>query len=270
MKWTHLVTVLVSLAVLPGAAACGGSPTAASGTERRLDGGSPAVFTFSGVVRLRSAGLESVEVGLSGDATRSTRTNAQGAFTFADVPGRNFVVTPVDGGYSFTPPKYELGPVSRTDLDFTAASRAIRVGDAAPDFAGVDQHGQPLTLYSHRGQVVFIDISADWCGSCRAEAPRLEALYQEYKDQGLQVLTILVDGSAAAWASTLKVTHPVIEDRNRAISAPYEAAWLPTNVLLDRTLTIRFWDNDGEGEDFDEAAILPLLKQLLAGSGSIR
>ena len=82
--------------------------------------------------------------------------------------------------------------------------RPVDVGDIAPDFTAVDQNGQTLSLYSYRGKVLLINFSADWCGSCRVEAPLLETLYQNYKDQGFQALTILVDGSAAAWASAYK------------------------------------------------------------------
>ena len=260
MKAKRLVFLLAFLAAVGGFAACGGSPTAASGTGPHADGGSPALLTFSGTVRSGGAGLASVQVDLSGNASRSARTDSQGAFSFAGVSGNKFVVTPSLEGYIFNPSTYELGSTSRTDLDFTAAKgTGGAVGDTAPDFTALDQNGQTVSLYSYRGKVVLINISADWCGACRVEAPQLEALYQKYKDQGFQALTILVDGSAANWASTYKVTHPVIEDKSRSISNPYATGWFPTQVILDRTMIIRY----KEGEDYDEDRIVALIKQYL-------
>jgi peroxiredoxin len=180
-------------------------------------------------------------------------------FSFASVSGNNFVVTPSLEGYSFNPSKYDLGSRSRTDLTFTAAKSTVPGVDTAPDFTALDQNGQVVSLYSYRGKVILINISADWCGSCRAEAPQLEALYQKYKDQGFQAITILADGSAADWASTYKVTHPVIEDKSRSISNPYVTGWFPTQVILDRTMIIRY----KEGEDYDEDRIVALIKQYL-------
>jgi peroxiredoxin len=210
--------------------------------------------------------LASVRVVLSGAASRSTLTDSQGAFSFADVSGNGFVVTPSLEGYIFNPSKYDLGSTSRTNLDFTAAKQGpvygYEVGDTPQDFTGLDQNGQKVSLYSYRGKVVLINFSADWCGSCRVEAPQLENLYQQYKDQGFQALTILVDGSAAAWASAYKVTHPVIADTSR-ISDSYAAAFLPLNVILDRTMTIRFKSKQDWDYEYDEAEILAVIKQYL-------
>ena len=56
-----------------------------------------------------------------------------------------------------------------------------------------------------------------------------------------------------------KVTHPVIEDKSRSISNPYATGWFPTQVILDRTMIIRY----KEGEDYDEDRIVALIKQYL-------
>ena len=257
----RLVVLLTFSAALGSLARCGGGSP--SGPD------SPASLTFSGIVRLGGAGLSGVQVVLSGDASRSSVTDSQGAFSFAGVSGSKFVVTPFLADYTFNPSRYDLGSTSRTSLDFTAAETHVTVGgklsvgDTAPDFSAFDQNGQVVSLHSYRGKVVLFDISADWCGSCRAEAPQLEALYQKYKDQGVQVLTILTDGSAAAWASTYNLTHPVIEDKSGSISAPYRAGFLPLNVILDRAMTIRFLSLQDWEYEYDEAEILAVIKQYL-------
>lgn len=264
MQAKRLVSLVAFSAVLGGFAACGGS-TPPPGSPSPPP--NPTVFTFSGTVRSGGTGLGSVQVVLSGDASRNAVTDNQGAFSFAGVSGNSFVVTPSFEGFLFTPSKYDLGPSSRAGLDFTAAKQGpvygYEVGDTPQDFTGLDQSGQTVSLYSYRGKVILIDISADWCVSCRAQAPKLEALYQQYKDQGFQAITILTSGSAADWASALKVTHPVIADTSRSISNPYAAAFLPLNVILDRTMVIRWKSLQDWEYEFDEAETLAVIKLYL-------
>jgi peroxiredoxin len=205
--------------------------------------------------------LSDVRVFLSGDSSKDTTTGPDGKFSFLGIPGSSFVITPVLQNFVFTPPSYTVGAVSRSDLDFTASAESggSLVGTTAPNFAGVDQNGQPVNLYSFTGKVIFLDICADWCAPCRIEATKLEALYQSYKDQGLQVITVLTQGSAAAWAAQFKQTFPVIEDKTGAISAPYQTGWIPINVIIDRNMVIRFH----QSIDYDEALFTAIIKTYL-------
>jgi peroxiredoxin len=258
MNHNRLVSFLAFVVAVSGLTGCGGSGPVSPGQNSK---GSD--VTLSGTVKYGGAGLPGVRVVLSGDASRNTSTDSLGAYSFPTVSGSRFVVTPTLLGYSFSPPQYEMGPSSRGDLDFTAANSRLQVGDVAPDFTAVDQNGQTVSLYSYRGKVVLIDFSADWCGSCRAEAPQLEDLYQRYKDKGFQALTVLVEGSVAGWASAYKVTHPVVQDLGRTISGRYDAGFLPLNVILDKTMTIRFLSKQDWDYEYDEAEVLAVIKQHL-------
>ena len=46
--------------------------------------------------------------------------------------------------------------------------------------------------YVGKGKYVLVDFWAPWCGPCRREIPNIRKVYDEYKDKGLEVLSISV------------------------------------------------------------------------------
>jgi len=252
--------ILAVLTALGVSAACKpGSPTS-PGPPPPPPPPPPSGVTFSGTVTSTDMGVAGIKILLTGDASRSTTTDGLGEFLFRNVSGTSFVITPWHLFYKFDPSSYAVGAQTRSDLNFTATetSESMLVGTTAPDFTGVDQNGKTVSLYSYRGKVIFIDICADWCGSCRAEAPQLEALYQAYKAQGLQVITVLTEGSAAEWAAQYNQTFPVIGN-GAGIAAHYATGWVPVNIVIDRDMIIRFH----QSVDYDEALFTSIIKSYL-------
>jgi len=226
------VFLLAAAAALGGLISCGGSTTPEP----------PGELTFSGTIMSGGSPVAGVTVFLSGDESKTTVTDAGGAFSFADLTGDSFVVTPSLRNTAFTPSNYELGTQSRTNLAFTAAAATYGsvVGRIAADFTALDQNGQAVSLYSYFGKVVLIDFSYELCGPCRAEAEGAEELYQQYKAQGLEMLTILTDGSTLKWHNDFGLSFPVLDDVAQVLWAVYgEGSW-PLNIIIDRNMTIRY------------------------------
>jgi peroxiredoxin len=235
MKTRSLVLFLGLAAALVGLPGCKGSGP----TDPEPPTGN---ITFRGTITSGGAPLAGVPVFLSGDVSKSTVTDAAGAFSFMDVTGTIFVVTPSLQNHEFTPSNYELTGQSRSDLAFVfgPATYGSIIGRIAADFTAVNQNGQTVSLYDYFGKVVLIDFSADWCGPCQSEAQKAESLYQEYKNKGFEMLTIMIDGSPSAWATTYGLTFSVLDDDAETLWGIFGEGYIPLNIVLDRNMTIRY------------------------------
>ena len=74
-----------------------------------------------------------------------------------------------------------------------------QAGDVAIDFTYPDTTGQNYSLSSFKGNLVYVDVWATWCGPCKAEIPSLQQLEADYHDQAITFLSVSVDTDEAAW-----------------------------------------------------------------------
>ncbi|MGQ9622090.1 MAG: peroxiredoxin family protein [Candidatus Caldatribacteriaceae bacterium] len=98
--------------------------------------------------------------------------------------------------------------------------------------------GGTVRLSSYFGRPAVLCFFAPGCGHCWNEAPRLEAAYQRYKDQGLVVLGVGTGSEEALrmFAEENGITYPVAIDSANSVSTPlYGVSWIPHNVFFDRS-----------------------------------
>ena len=74
----------------------------------------------------------------------------------------------------------------------------LKPGQPAPDFTLDDLQGQSVSLSDFKGQAIFLDFWASWCGPCIGAAPHLEELKQRTRDHKVVFLNISLD-SADEW-----------------------------------------------------------------------
>ncbi len=105
------------------------------------------------------------------------------------------------------------------------------------DFTLSDLNGNPVSLKSLRGKVVFLNFWATWCPPCRSEMPSMEILYRSYKDKGLEFLTVDVGEDredVAAFIKEFKLSFPVVLDSSGRVSARYGVRGIPATFIIDR------------------------------------
>ena len=77
----------------------------------------------------------------------------------------------------------------------TTAADTKAAGSMATDFAVRDTDGRTFRLSDHLGkEVVLLDFWSTFCEPCKAEFPRLRAMYGESKAKGLLVVGVSMDG----------------------------------------------------------------------------
>jgi peroxiredoxin len=107
----------------------------------------------------------------------------------------------------------------------TAHAGDMVPGSQAPSFTLKSLKEKNLSLREYRGQVIMVNFWATWCGPCRQEMPALNALYEKYRHAGFVLLGVNVDAepaNAARMVDRLKVTYPILFDREKKASLLYQ------------------------------------------------
>ena len=128
----------------------------------------------------------------------------------------------------------------------------IKVGKPAPEFATSDLTSHAVKLSAYRGQkVVLIDFWATWCGPCKMAMPGLQSLLDDFKDRGLEILSVNEGESpeqAGTFISRKAYGCHVLMDPKSEIGANYGVRGIPTLVLVDKAGIVQ-WIRVGYSPD---------------------
>ena len=81
----------------------------------------------------------------------------------------------------------------------TAIDNMPKAGEPAIDFTYPDKDGNEFSLTSFKGDLVYVDVWATWCGPCKAEIPSLQQLETDYHDKNITFMSVSVDTDKEAW-----------------------------------------------------------------------
>ncbi|HEX7192899.1 MAG TPA: TlpA disulfide reductase family protein [Thermoanaerobaculia bacterium] len=146
-----------------------------------------------------------------------------------------------------TPPKaVSSKPAAQTQTTATSAqttssasTQTADVGQAMPPYTTALIDGKKFDIAAERGNVVFLNLWATWCGPCRYEIPELQSLHQKYASRGFKVVGISLDdtgvGGVKQFVSQHSMTYPVAYDPDGKIATIFQSSVLPTSVIVDRS-----------------------------------
>ena len=129
-----------------------------------------------------------------------------------------------------------------TNLDAKYAVNMLKPGTRAPEFKLRTYDGRDISLSQYRGSYVVLDFWASWCPDCRRDIPAMKALYEQFRDYGVQFIGISFDTDREVWAKTYwsqyqmnwtQVSELKKFRKNTMIDQLYKVDWIPSMYLID-------------------------------------
>lgn len=118
----------------------------------------------------------------------------------------------------------------------------LEPGDVAPPFTLPNLTGHQVTFDALRGKVSFVMFWASWCEPCMKEMPEVQAIFEQYKNEGLQVIAVNFRESqrtAQEVADRFGLTFPVLLDLEATAAADYRVLGLPLSFIVDHEGIVR-------------------------------
>lgn len=140
----------------------------------------------------------------------------------------------------------------------------IKIGTEIPNYevASIDKPQEIFSKQSMKGKIYLIDFWATWCGPCVGEMKTLHSVYEKFKDKGLEILSLSLDGKA----------DDVIKFRNekwkmpwmnafignaegRKIAENFEVVGIPRPLLISAEGTILETEGTLRGENLEKTLL---------------
>lgn len=129
--------------------------------------------------------------------------------------------------------------------------KMLEVGSIAPGFTVKDVEGAPFRYEESKGKspslFVFWSI---FCEPCRIEMPVVQKLYEKYKERGLNVLAVALDGeplknSIVGFVKqegyTFRILIDELDEKEMfKVADPYGVAGTPTIYIMDKAGKVVF------------------------------
>lgn len=116
------------------------------------------------------------------------------------------------------------------------ASPAL-LGQLAPAFKLLSFNKTAVSLQAYRGKVVLLDFWATSCSPCIASMPTVQQLQNQYKQQGLVVLGVLLDAESTEKAQGILQRQQATYTNllgNKAVAGDYHIDSFPRYIVIGK------------------------------------
>jgi thiol-disulfide isomerase/thioredoxin len=144
------------------------------------------------------------------------------------------------------------GPTGATPVPVQTAqivgqvTEGLHPGDVAPELAVkgtdgspaplLDLSGNPVTLASLRGKLVWLNFWASWCPPCQGETPVLRDMDEQYRAMGLAIVGVAVQETTPddvkAYVAKYGLAYTIAFDATADVFNRYRVYALPTQVFI--------------------------------------
>ncbi len=116
-----------------------------------------------------------------------------------------------------------------------ADEEAIIADEYENNFTLKDIEGDEISLSDYSADVIVLNFWATWCSPCREEIPDFIAVYDKYRDMGVQFVGVSNEDSATIkdFAGEYGINYPLLVDRNSIIMNQWGIRAIPTTFILD-------------------------------------
>ncbi len=118
---------------------------------------------------------------------------------------------------------------------------------AVADFTVKSADGDTFKLSEQKGKVIIVSFWATDCSTCVLELPAFSELLKRYKREGLIILSVNLDGDAAAGAKSAKelwargkFDFDAYLDPSRTVAKTFEIETVPSGFVIDRNGRLAF------------------------------
>ncbi|MEQ1738824.1 MAG: TlpA disulfide reductase family protein [Methyloglobulus sp.] len=125
-----------------------------------------------------------------------------------------------------------------TAFCFSSMAFAAGVGNPMPSCM-VSPIGENKTedLQRYKGQVLYVDFWASWCGPCAKSFPFLNEMHEQLKAQGLQIVGVNLDENAddaKAFLAKYPANFEVKADVSKQCAKDFAVKAMPSSYIIDR------------------------------------
>ncbi len=178
---------------------------------------------------------------------------------FLDIEKVDFLLAKLDTVYQ----KKEI----LENLDLLLKQRKhLDIGNRVPFFRLKNLDEEIFDIEDDNSKFTLIDFWASWCMPCRSQNPEFVKLYKQYKDKGLEIVSISIDEDLNAWKKAIKkdsMTWVNLRDPNQIVATKYYMYQIPMTILTDINGKIVGKDLDVFTYDNNEPSFDTMLDSLI-------